>query len=255
MLVICALAVPAASFARTVSIASATDSALTLAFGDADGSVYTLARGYGAGDGGSATNAWDSFEILGTVAADATSQTVPLPANWGDTVKSLRFFLLEPETRPYATRLEYIESTGTQWIDSGVNGETGLKFRADLAWDTSHTGSNANADWMLGGARKNTSTDTRIVPVYIEQTVCFGYGKFARTTAAYTLGVRHEIVADFTDPSASTFLYRDGRPINTYKDSRPRRPEAPSTPNATSTSSRPTGEAPPTTLQKPSSTA
>ena len=220
VLVICALAVPAASFARTVSIASATDSALTLAFGDADGSVYTLARGYGAGDGGSATNAWDSFEILGTVAADATSQTVPLPANWGDTVKSLRFFLLEPETRPYATRLEYIESTGTQWIDSGVNGETGLKFRADLAWDTSHTGSNANADWMLVGARKNTSTDTRIVPVYIEQTVCFGYGKFARTTAAYTLGVRHEIVADFTDPSASTFLYRDGRPINTYKDSR-----------------------------------
>jgi hypothetical protein len=206
--------------ARTVSIASATDSALTLAFGGADGKAYTLAWGYGAADGGTATNAWDTFAILGTVAADATSQTVPLPANWGDTVKSLRFFLLEPETRPYATRLEYIESTGTQWIDSGVNGETGLKFRADLAWDTSHTGSNANADWMLVGARKNTSTDTRIVPVYIEQTVCFGYGKFARTTAAYTLGVRHEIVADFTDPSASTFLYRDGTPINTYKDSR-----------------------------------
>ena len=43
--------------------------------------------------------------------------------------------------------LDYVESTGSQWIDTGVNGETGLKFVADLAWDTSHNG---RADWMLG---------------------------------------------------------------------------------------------------------
>ena len=80
--------------ARTVSAASVSASSASLAFGGADGAAYTLAWGYGAADGGPATNAWDSFEILGTVAADATSQTVPLPANWGDTVKSIRFFLL-----------------------------------------------------------------------------------------------------------------------------------------------------------------
>ena len=129
---ICALALPCASFARTVSIASAADSALTLAFGDADGSAYTLAWGYGAADGGPATNAWDSFEILGTVAADATSQTVPLPANWGDTVKSIRFFLLAPESRPYATRLEYIQSSGSQWIDTGVQGRVGVAAEVDV---------------------------------------------------------------------------------------------------------------------------
>ena len=206
--------------ARTVSVSTVSASSASLAFGGADGATYTLAWGYGASDGGSATNAWDTFEVIGTVAAGDTSRTVALPAGWGDTATHVRFFLLEPEIPADATRLEYIESSGSQWIDSGVRGETGLKFRADLAWDTSHTGSNANADWMLVGARKNTSSDTRIIPVYIEQTVCFGYGKFARTTAAYTLGVRHEIVADFTDPSASTFLYRDGTSINTYKDSR-----------------------------------
>ena len=68
-------------------------------------------------------------------------------------------------------RLEYIESTGTQWIDSGVNGATGLKFIGDLEWNTSHSGSSAKADWMLVGARKDTSTDTRIIPIYIEETV------------------------------------------------------------------------------------
>ena len=112
--------------------------------------------------------------------------------------------------------LDYVESTGTQWIDTGVNGETGLKFVADLAWDTSHNG---RADWMLVGARKATasSDNTRIVPVYIERAVCFGHGKFVRTTTPAVLGVRHEIVADFTAPSASTLLYRDGTPINSYE--------------------------------------
>ena len=209
-----------ASAAREVSIASISNGNATLAFGAADGAAYTLAIGYGTSDGGADTNAWDTFATLGNVSANATSQTVALPAGWGDTVTHLRFFLLDTPLPAGATRLEYIESSGTQWIDSGVNGATGLKFSCDLSWDTSHTGSSANSDWMLVGARKDTSSDTRIVPIYIEQTVCFGYGKFARTAFSYTLGVRHEIVADFTDPSASTFLYRDGKPLNIYKDDR-----------------------------------
>ena len=121
-----------AAGARTVSIASESGGALALAFGDADGSAYTLAWGYGAADAGAATNAWDSFKTLGTVAADATSQTVPLPAGWGDTVKSLRFFLLAPETRPYAKRLEYIESSGSQWIDTGVRGKVDVTAEVDI---------------------------------------------------------------------------------------------------------------------------
>ncbi len=118
---VCALAVPTASLARTVSVAAIRDGAATAAFGDPDGAAYTLAWGYGPADGGASTNAWAHFETLGTVAADAVTTSVTLPAGWGDTVTHLRFFLLEPEIPAAATRVEYLESSGTQWINSGVN--------------------------------------------------------------------------------------------------------------------------------------
>ncbi len=118
---VCALAVPTASLARTVSVAAIRDGAATAAFGDPDGAAYTLAWGYGPADGGAATNAWAHFETLGAVAADATSRSVALPAGWGDAATHLRFFLLEPELPAAATRVEYLESSGTQWINSGVN--------------------------------------------------------------------------------------------------------------------------------------
>ena len=114
------LAATAAS-ARTVSVAAIRDGAATAAFGDPDGAAYTLAWGYGPADGGAATNGWAHFETLGAVAADATSRAVPLPAGWGGTATHLRFFLLEPELPAAATRVEYVEATGTQWIDTGVN--------------------------------------------------------------------------------------------------------------------------------------
>ena len=116
-----ALAVPTASLARTVEIAAIKDGAATAAFGDADGSAYTLAWGYGPADGGADTNAWVHFETLGTVAANAATASYPLPAGWGDTVTNLRFFLLEPEIPAAATRVQYLESSGTQWLNSGVN--------------------------------------------------------------------------------------------------------------------------------------
>ena len=116
-----ALAVPTASLARTVEIAAIKDGAATAAFGDADGAAYILAWGYGNADGGAATNAWAHFETLGEVSASVTSRSVALPAGWGDTVTNLRFFLLEPELPAAATRVEFIEATGTQWIDTGIN--------------------------------------------------------------------------------------------------------------------------------------
>ena len=102
--VICALCAMTASAARTVSIASVSDSSVTLAFGDADGADYTLAWGYGDNDGGANTNAWDTFATVGTVAADAVTTSVTLPQGWGTTVSHLRFFLLAPEAQSFANR-------------------------------------------------------------------------------------------------------------------------------------------------------
>ncbi len=185
--VICALAA-AASFARTVGVASRADSALTLAFGDADGNAYTLAWGYGASDGGAVTNAWDAFEILETVAADAVTTSVTLPAGWGDTVKSLRFFLLEPETRPYATRLEYIESTGTQWIDTQVRGKVGVEVEIDVACVTM-------GDNTILGCRKDTG-NTRFFAVHWANSK-WGYGletfAYWSPSADITTGTRYTV--------------------------------------------------------------
>ena len=147
-----------ASAGRTISVSSVDGSHATLSFGASDGNAYTLARGFGVSDGGADTNAWDSFEILGTVAADATAQTVALPAGWGSTVLRMRFFLLAPETRPYAKRLEYIQSTGSQWIDTGVRGRVGVAAELDIEPVTM-------ADHDVLGSRTD-SGDTRFYLVH-----------------------------------------------------------------------------------------
>lgn len=132
-----ALAATAAS-ARTVTVAAIRDGAATAAFGDPDGAAYTLAWGYGPADGGAATNAWAHFKTLGTVAADAVTTSVTLPAGWGDTVTHLRFFLLEPELPTEATRVEYLEASGTQWLNSGVNLGMNDTVVADYAFSQSN---------------------------------------------------------------------------------------------------------------------
>ncbi len=144
-----ALAAAAAS-ARTVSVASIGETAARLAFGDADGKTYRLAVGYGDEDGGAATNAWDSFEILGSVASAETSRTVALPAGWGSSATHLRFFLLAPEIPEEATRVEYLQSTGAQFIDTGIRGKVGITAEIDALWTSS-------ADKTLLGSRNGSS--------------------------------------------------------------------------------------------------
>ena len=55
--------------------------------------------------------------------------------------------------------LEYIEATGTQYIDTGVNAETGLKARCDFSWASGNISGN---DWsLLDAAIDSTSSDKR----------------------------------------------------------------------------------------------
>ncbi|MBR1608875.1 MAG: hypothetical protein IJ678_04585 [Kiritimatiellae bacterium] len=146
------------SAARTVSVASVSGENAVLSFGGADGSAYTLAWGYGASDGGSATNAWDAFEVIGSVAAGDTSRTVALPAGWGSSVSHARFFLLEPEIPADATRVEYLQSSGSQWIDTKVRGKVGVEAEVDFSCTT-------DGDSTILGSRKD-SGDTRFYPVH-----------------------------------------------------------------------------------------
>ena len=55
--------------------------------------------------------------------------------------------------------LDYIEATGSQYIDTGVNAETGRKARIDFSWASGNISGN---DWsLLDAAIDNTVSDER----------------------------------------------------------------------------------------------
>ena len=97
--------------------------------------------------------------------------------------------------------LEYIEATGTQYIDTGVNAETGLKARCDFSW-ADKVGD--NDDWsLLDAATYSTNSEmrTRIFLCHmLNQKPFFGYGLKQRGNTggsfAYVRGQRYEVMTD-----------------------------------------------------------
>ena len=73
--------------------------------------------------------------------------------------------------------LEYIEATGSQYIDTGVNAETGLKAQIDFAWASGDISSN---DWsLLDATINNTDSNkrTRFLMCHMSnKKPFFGYG-------------------------------------------------------------------------------
>ena len=116
--------------------------------------------------------------------------------------------------------LDYIEATGKQYIDTGVNAETGLKAQVDFAWASGDISTN---DWsLLDAAIDNTVSDKRnrflMCHMYKEKPY-FGYGVKQRRNPAFSVpfvgGQRCEIITDMTDPD-SLELYQDG--VKTFSE-------------------------------------
>ena len=107
--------------------------------------------------------------------------------------------------------LDYIEATGQQYIDTGVNAETGLKARADFSWGPAGSWD----DWGVLGAKDGQSGDnsTRMLMIHISKDLYVGYGLKSRGTPANATdivrNVRGEIVADFSDYNALQ-VYQNG---------------------------------------------
>ena len=107
--------------------------------------------------------------------------------------------------------LDYVEATGEQYIDTGVNAETGLKARADFSWGPAGTWD----DWGVLGAKDGYSGDnsTRMLMIHISKDLYVGYGLKSRGTPAnamaITRNVRGEILADFSDYNALQ-VYQNG---------------------------------------------
>ncbi len=105
--------------------------------------------------------------------------------------------------------LDYIESTGEQYIDTGVNAETGLKARLDMEWGAVVKPLSAGGDdWSMLDARK-TGGDTRFYLCHLAKNAnatafIFGYGynTWHRTATSPERQVRHEVLADFSDQAA-----------------------------------------------------
>ena len=115
--------------------------------------------------------------------------------------------------------LEYIEATGTQYIDTDVNAETGLKAWVDFSWAT---GFDEKSDWsFLDATIDNSVSDkrTRFLMCHMSQKKpFFGYGKQRGNPSGavdFVGGQRCEIITDMTDPD-SLELFQDG--VRTFSD-------------------------------------
>ena len=118
--------------------------------------------------------------------------------------------------------LEYIEATGSQYIDTDVNAETGLKAWVDFAWAS---GDISGKDWSLLDATINNSDSnkrTRFLMCHLYGgggKPLFGYGFKQRRNPAgsspFVGGQRCEIITDMTDPD-SLELYQNG--VKTFSE-------------------------------------
>ena len=116
--------------ARTISVASQTDSTVTFVFGAQDGMDYGLYCAHGATDGGEDKRAWTSYEKVADISASQETLTFEVPAALRDG-RPMRFFLMQTVGVTCAKELDSVKSTGAQWIDTGLapNTRTVVDFR------------------------------------------------------------------------------------------------------------------------------
>ena len=136
---VCAATTALTSYADSITVAPVVDANgletefnLTL---DVSATRY-LCAAWAETDQGANYTAWtnDNFEVLGEVNAETTSWSFAAPKGWGAEIRALRFFLVEKETRPYDARVEWIESTGAEWINTGYVGGSEDHYWLHFAW-------------------------------------------------------------------------------------------------------------------------
>lgn len=109
--------------------------------------------------------------------------------------------------------LDYIQATAAQYIDTGVNAETGLKARIDLSWEGESATGN---DWSCLDAR---SGNTRMFLCHLFNNMIYSaYGFDSRGNPGYattlTRGTRYEFVTDFSVCDANTMqVYQNGKKL------------------------------------------
>lgn len=102
--------------AATVTVSESTASTATLAFADHAGARLGLYMAYDSEDRGDTTNGWANVDYLGTVEPGTDTFSVSLPSGWGTGDKMAARFFLSEVPYPVDYTLDYIQSTGTQYM-------------------------------------------------------------------------------------------------------------------------------------------
>ena len=109
------------AYGRTVSVSSmARDSQgrLTANLALSTGDMAVLYVAYGAMDGGSDFDAWDTRRPVAMVEGTTTSCAYTFPSDMGDDIAAVRFFLLEDYDIPLTKRYAYIQTDGSQYVET-----------------------------------------------------------------------------------------------------------------------------------------
>ena len=125
------------AYGRTVSISSMTRNSqgrLTANLALTTGDTNVLYVAYGATDGGSDFDAWDTRRPVAMVAGDTTSYAYTFPSDMGTNVKVARFFLLEDYDIPLSKRYDYILTDGSQYVETSFrpSGSSAVELKLSL---------------------------------------------------------------------------------------------------------------------------
>ena len=195
----------ASAYGRTVSISSMTRNSqgrLTANLALTTGDTNVLYVAYGATDGGSDFDAWETRRPVAMVAGDTTSYTYTFPSDKGNNVKIARFFLLEDYDHALSKRYEYILTDGAQYVKTPFtpSGRSAVEMRLSL--------NSVSSSVALCCARINN--DTSFTAFYITGKG-WRFDYFAVGTEAAPVAVADQAYALRMDSSG---LYLDGSCIS-----------------------------------------
>ena len=109
-----------ANDAPTMEVQKAGDDEFVFSFGGRRTLSHALYIAAATDDEGEDKYAWDSFEKIADIPAAMDVYTYTVPASYFEANQRIRFFLMQTENLPYAKEVEYVQSDGGGYFDSGI---------------------------------------------------------------------------------------------------------------------------------------
>ena len=130
----------------TLEVTALDNEKVSLAFGGNRMKNHTLYVASGAADGGSDKYAWERFESVATITPETDTYVYTIPQALKDAQAKFRFFLLQTTDLPYVREVQFVQSDGGAYID------TGIATRRDMTatFDIRLLEQNGTWDWVFG---------------------------------------------------------------------------------------------------------